>query len=144
MLFLPGHGELSLEIWDDTCNFSYERFITEIVPQNHFNKEETHIHNTINIFNQNPRVSGSGRNGGNVRSRNVRAGNGRGGIIKDCGDVVEVHVNNLKQCVRDHIESQIKRGYQPKGIYPQDNGNYRVVTKKGKQTFTRTFIVNYF
>ena len=133
MLFLPGHSELSLEIWEDTCNFSYETFITGIVPQNHFTKNETRINKTINnYYNQKPRING--RNGGNSR----------GGIIKNCGDRVTVHVNNLKQCVRDHIDSQIKKGYQPKGIYPQDNGNYKVVTKKGKQKFTRIFEVDYF
>jgi len=152
MLFLPGNSELSLTIWDDTCNFSYERFITEIVPQNHFNTEETHIHNTFNFCN--PPIHGGsvghggfgghggsgghGRHGGNVRSGNVHGG------LKNCGDVVDVHVNNLKQCVRDHIESQRKKGYQPKGIYPQGNGNYKVVTKKGKQKFTRIFVVDYF
>lgn len=124
---------IPLTVWDDTaCDVSFDVFISRVFtefPQNNFVREETHFHNTtINNFY-------------NGRTRN-QSNNNRGGIINGF-DRVEVHINNLRQCVTDHINSQKNKGYQVKRIEQQKNGNYKIVTKKGKQKFTRIFEVRY-
>lgn len=131
-------NDFSLMTWDDGVDngLTYEAFISRFLPQDNFIHEETHVHNKTvnNFYNVRPRT----RHGGNFNN----GGNFNGGGINGC-DWVEVHVNNLRKCVNDHIKSQQKKGYQLKRIEQQKNGNYKVITKKGKQTFTRIFEVKY-
>ena len=129
-------GNFSLAVWEDTMNdgVSIEAFISRVFPQDTFIAEENHFHKTTinnNFYNTRPRLQGGNNFGG-----------GHGNFVNGF-DRVEVHVNNLKQCVTDHINSQKRKGFQLKRIEQQKNGNYKIVTKKGKQKFTRVFEVRY-